>query len=160
PGPRLEMSTARRTAGTGSLGRPRWIGIAHWQGAPVVRELKVMLPSAWHQGAAQGRQPLRCSEIANGRFRANDPWYRAEGRVLVRRLSPNNRKIEAEGDADGMPLLTPDMLHAMGLELANVHQGVGNPRSAIVRDLARRGDDWLRNAAKSAAAAIARDYQD
>ena len=30
----LPIETARRTAGVGSLGRPRWVGIADWRGAP------------------------------------------------------------------------------------------------------------------------------
>ena len=117
-----------------------------------------MLPSAWHRAPGRGGQAIRCDEIANGRFRANDPWYRLEGNLLVRRLSPNNRKIEAE--SGGVSLLTPDMLRAMGLELANVHLGTGNRRAAILRDLARREDDWLRANAKRAAAAVTRDYED
>ena len=72
PQPRLDMLTSRRTAGTGSLGRPRWIGVAEWRGAPVVRELKVVLASAWHRGPARNRRAIRCVEIVNGRFRAND----------------------------------------------------------------------------------------
>ena len=51
----------------------------------------------------------------------------------MRRLSPNNRKIEAE--KGGVSLLTPDLLQAMGLELANVHLGTANRGDAIVRDL-------------------------
>ena len=160
PQPRLDMLIARRTAGTGSLGRPRWVGRADWCGAPVVRELKVMLPTAWHQGTGRGGQAIRCAEIANGRFRANDPWYRLDGNLLVRRLSPNNRKIEAEADNGGVSLLTPDMLRAMGLELANVHLGTGNRGGAVARDLARREADWLRTNAKRAAVAITRDYAD
>ena len=160
PEPRLDVLTARRTAGTGSLGRPRWIGRSEWRGAPAVRELKVMLPSAWHRGPGRGGQAIRCAEIANGRFRANDPWYRLEGNLLVRRLSPNNRKIEAEAENGGVSLVTPDMLHAMGLDLANVHLGTGSRRAALLRDLARREADWLRTNAKRAAAAVARDYRD
>ena len=158
PQPRLDMLTSRRTAGTGSLGRPRWIGVAEWRGAPVVRELKVVLASAWHRGPARNRRAIRCVEIAAGQFRANDPWYRLEGNMLLRRLSPNNRKIEA--DDDSVSLLTPDMLGAMGRELAGVHLGTGDHRAAIVRDLARRGDDWLGTNAKQAAAAVTRDYRD
>jgi hypothetical protein len=158
PQPRLDMLTARRTAGTGSLGRPRWVARAEWRGAPVVRELKVMLPSAWHR--EPGEQAIRCAEIAGGRFRANDPWYRLDGNLLVRRLSPNNRKIEAEAENGGVSLLTPEMLRAMGLDLASVHLGTGNRRAAVARDLARRKDDWLRVNAQLAAAAVARDHAD
>jgi hypothetical protein len=158
PQPHLPMRTARRVAGTGSLGRPRWIGVAEWQGAPVVREVKALLPSTWPNGRPLPGQVSRTEEIARGRFRANDPWYRQNGKLLVRRLSPNNRKLEAETvDAN---LLTPNMLSAMGLELANVHLGTSNPREAIMRDLESRKADWLRVNAKLAAAAVVRDYKE
>jgi hypothetical protein len=154
----LDMWTARRTAGTGGLGRPRWIGVADWQGAPVVRELKAMLVSAWVLARGRGSQALRCEDIANGRYRAKDPWHRHQGSVVVRRLSPNNRKIEA--DTEGVTLVMPDLLHAMGLELANVHLGTSSRSQAIVRDLEARKGDWLLDNAKQAAAATARDFED
>jgi uncharacterized protein (DUF2252 family) len=160
PEGKLAMRTAPRTAGTGSLGRPRWIGVADWRGAPVVREVKVILASAWPPGrpSTGAEQAMRNDAAARGKYRANDPWYRLKANLLVRRLSPNNRKLEAEGGS--IDLLTPDMLRAMGLELANVHLGTGNRRAAIARDLARRDDDWLHANTKQAAAAVTRDYQD
>ena len=156
PEPRLEVRTARRTAGTGSLGRPRWVGIAQWRGAPVVREAKALLPSAWHQGPDSARQPNRVCEIAEGIFRSKDPWYRVEKRLLVRRLSPNNRKIEAEKGS--ISLLNRNMLQAMGLELASVHLGSADRRAAIIGDLDRRDAGWLADNAKRAAAAVASDH--
>jgi hypothetical protein len=158
PQPRLDIWTARRIAGTGSLGRPRWIGVAEWQGAPVVRELKVVFPSAWTLARGRGSQAIRCEEIANGRYRAKDPWYRLQDRIVVRRLSPNNRKIEAE--KGGVSLITPDLLQAMGLELANVHLGTASRGDAIARDLKARKRDWLLANAKQAATALARDHED
>ena len=158
PEPRLDMWTARRIAGTGSLGRPRWIGVADWQGAPVVRELKVVFASAWTLAHGRASQAIRCAEIANGRYRARDPWYRHVGNVVVRRLSPNNRKIEAE--KGGVSLVTPDLLQAMGLELANVHLGTSNSGEAIARDLKARKGDWFLANAKQAATAVTRDFED
>jgi uncharacterized protein (DUF2252 family) len=160
PDPHLQMRTAPRTAGTGSLGRPRWIGVADWMGAPVVREVKVILPSAWPAGqrCTTEEQTRRNDLAARGRFRANDPWYRLDGNMLVRRLSPNNRKLEAEGS--GVDLLTPDMLGAMGQELANVHLGTSNPRAAILQDLEGRKPGWLRGHAKQAATAVIREFKE
>ena len=44
PEPSLEITTARRVAGAGSLGRPRWVGrLDNWRGGPVVREAKALL---------------------------------------------------------------------------------------------------------------------
>lgn len=154
----LQMRTAPRSAGLGSLGRPRWIGVAEWRGAPVVREAKAMLPSAWSHARSSSDGPLRCDEIARGRFRANDPWYGLQGNLLVRRLSPNNRKLETE--ENGADLIEPEMLRAMGLELANLHLGTHGPRDAIALDLANRPTDWLRDSARRAADAVTRDYKE
>ena len=152
PEAHLDIWTARRVAGTGSLGRPRWIGVANWQGAAVVREAKAALPSGWVLAQGHEGRAIRCEEIASGRHRAKDPWYRLQDNLIVRRLSPNNRKIEAE--AEGVPLLAPDMLRAMGLELANVHLGTMDRSEAIRRDLKSREAGWLVASAKQAAAAI------
>ena len=43
PEPGLSIKTARRSAGIGSLGRPRWVGSADWRGAPIVREAKALV---------------------------------------------------------------------------------------------------------------------
>ena len=93
PAERLNVSFRRRTAGAGSLGRPRWVGIADWNGAPVMREGKMVVPSGWDLVHGARPRAYRCHEIATGRYRAPDPWYELTGRVVVRRLSPNNRKI-------------------------------------------------------------------
>jgi hypothetical protein len=156
PGQDLAMTTTRRTAGAGSLGRPRWVGRAEWQGGPVVREAKALLPSAWtrtHGGDTAS--VARCSEMASGRYRAVDPWYRAADGIVVRRLSPNNRKIEAEDDIQ--TLLAAPMLQVMGLELANVHLGVADARQAIKKDLQRRDAGWLAGNAGKMAALIRRE---
>lgn len=152
PEPRLAVrKTARRTAGAGSLGRPRWIGIADWRGAPVVREAKALVMPAWLLTHGKGKGKIRCGEIANGRFRATDPWYDITDGIVVRRLSPNNRKIEA--GEDPRELLSPDMLRVMGADIAGVHLGAGNHREAIEHDLDRRKRGWLKlNAAKMAKA--------
>jgi hypothetical protein len=158
PGPDATIEKfARRTAGTGSLGRPRWVGIALWRGGHVVREAKALVPSAWTR--IPGRKPRKLAGklIAHGRYRAPDPWYAVENDVVVRRLSPNARKIEVESYAD--ILLDHDMLSAMGEELAYVHLGNGNPRDAILKDLSGRNNDWLRVATKKAARFVAEDYE-
>jgi len=158
PVPRLAIRTAPRTAGAGSLGRPRWIGVAEWRGAPVVREAKALAMSAWARVHAPKSGKIRAGEIANGRFHSLDPWYAIDKGLVVRRLSPNNRKIEAE--AGGPKLFSGDMLQLMGFELANLHLGVGDRHSAITRDLKRRKSGWLAEAAKRAAKACTHDFND
>jgi hypothetical protein len=153
----LALKFARRSAGTGSLGRPRWVGIADWRGAPVVREAKALLMSAWWR-ESRGSRKIRCGDIANGRFRAPDPWFRIDGTIAVRRLSPNNRKIEVEDNTN--TLLVPDMLRMMGFELANTHFGTMDRRTAVSRDLTKRKRGWLSASTKIACEAITRDYTD
>ena len=157
PDRRLAIRTARRTAGAGSLGRPRWIGIADWRGAPVVREAKAVLPSAWDRANGRGTAKIRCGEVASGRYRAVDPWFRVERGIAVRRLSPNNRKIEAGDGAVALP--SPPMLEAMGFDLAGVHLGAGDRGGAAGRDLARRKRGWLLASATRMATAIERDHE-
>jgi len=156
PEDNIDMTVCRRTAGTGSLGRPRWIGFGEWRGGRVVREAKAPVTSGWIRATKQGSGTLRCKEIAFGAYRAPDPWFDVTGTIAVRRLSPNSRKIQVE-DMPG-ELLQPKMLHAMGYELANVHLGTGNPGAAIARDLKARGDDWLREAAGKAAEFVQGEY--
>jgi Uncharacterized protein conserved in bacteria (DUF2252) len=158
PEARLPIRTARRHAGTGSLGRPRWVGTADWRGAPIVREAKALVTSAWSRAHGRSNREIRVGEIANGRFRPLDPWYRIKNNVAVRRLSPNNRKIEVEkGEST---LFTRDILQAMGFELANVHLGTAERRGAIKRDLEKRKRGWLTANARKASDATTREYKD
>ena len=158
PEPRLTMKTARRTAGVGSLGRPRWIGISDWRGAPVVREAKALVPSGWLRAHGKAKGKIRCEEIAKGRYRAIDPWYRIEDSIAVRRLSPNNRKIEADDETEA--LLSPQMLEAMGRELAGAHLGTADRGEAIRDDLSRRKRGWLVAHARKMAAAVQAEFME
>ena len=158
PQSRLALRTVPRSAGAGSLGRPRWVGIAEWHGAPIVREAKALVSSAWVRQRGRGARNIRVEEIANGRFRPLDPWFQVSGSIAVRRLSPNNRKIEAE-DAVAA-LLMPDMLRAMAFEIANIHVGATDRRAAVGRDLRSHKSGWLAANVKKAAEAVTRDFAD
>ncbi len=154
----LSIETARRSAGAGSLGRPRWVGIADWRGGPIVREAKALVTSAWSRQHRPDESSSKSAEIANGCYRPIDPWYRITGKLIVRRLSPNNRKIEAVDNIAS--LLSGDMLEAMGLDLANLHSGAEGGAAAIKADLAQRKEGWLAANAKAAAAATEKDYEE
>ncbi|MGE3157911.1 MAG: DUF2252 family protein [Xanthobacteraceae bacterium] len=157
PAPKLKMTFSPRTAGLGSLGRPRWVGVAQWQGAPVVREVKAALPSAWTR-ANGGSRAIHCFKIATGRHRAPDPWYAIKDRIVVRRLSPNNRKLDTEGHP--LELISRKYLRVTGRELAAIHLGNGNQKTAIVHDLENRDPDWLASAATRAANFIRREQRE
>lgn len=161
-----------REAGTGSLGRPRFFGVGPWQGALIVREAKAMARSGWllvHGGAHR----LRGADIAAGPYRSPDPTYHLRGHVLVRRLSPNDLKIEVEPPkkkagkpkdekVNALPprqLISTRMLHAMGHELASIHRGT-REKDDIEADLESRADGWLLAAVTAISAAIAAEQRD
>ena len=101
---------------------------------------------------------LRLNDIAGGRYRAPDPWYTASGNLLVRRLSPNNRKINVEDRRDAARLLHPDLLWAMGRDLAAIHLGVRDRRDALRKDLEKRKRRWFRTHVEAATEFVAREY--
>ena len=125
-----------RTAGTGSLGRPRWVARGDWHDSPVVREAKAIVPSGWTRNHA--KQPLWCEKIASGRFRSADPWYKLTDSILVRRLSPNNRKLELDDVDDKRDLINTRILEYMGRDLAAIHLGISGKAAQIKADLQRR----------------------
>ena len=168
PGACEQVTYWPRTAGMGSLGRPRWVGFAVWRGAPVVREAKAALCSAWvrHHG---GSQRLRCAEAAFGRYRSPNPWYVVKRGIVVRRLSPNDRKIELpSGTADTVnqafaerpAFVNAKMLDAMAADLAAIHLGTGNHGKAIDKDLAQRKAGWLRRAVAAAADQVRQEQRE
>jgi hypothetical protein len=142
-----------RTAGTGSLGRPRWLGYGTWRNGPLLREGKALVASGWTR-AQGGPAELRLNDIAHGRYRSPDPWYQATGNVLMRRLSPNNHKI----DAAETDLLHADLLWAMGRELAASHMGQPGRRDAVRKDLGTRSRRAFRNNVENAAEFVRGEY--
>jgi hypothetical protein len=153
-----------REAGSGSLGRARIFGVGEWQGDLVVREAKAMVASGWAL-AHGGTKRLRCVEIATGPYRSPDPTYRLSGDVLVRRLSPNDFKIEVKQakedtvkELKSSELINHDMLVAMGHELASIHAGTGDAK-AIAKDFRKRQGGDLRGAVKAVCSEIEREQE-
>jgi len=169
----VEFDYYARTAGTGSLGRPRFFGTGRWQGDLIVRESKAMVRSGWTL-AHGGARSLRCVEIASGQYRSPDPTYQLRGHVLVRRLSPNDFKIETpQNEATDKAAKTADqenptpversdlvdagVLHAMGCDIAAIHRGTHDGK-AITADLKRRKGDWLSDTVEKATKGVQGDF--
>lgn len=151
----LTIKTSRRTAGTGSLGRPRWVGVANWRGAPVVREAKSLVGSAWTLAHKGTHRQTRYDDVATGQFRPIDPWHSVRGDIVVRRLSPNNRKLEVD---DGSAVFSTDVLQVMGFDLANVHLGSANG-DALRLELSKCKRGWLAQSSMEAADALTQDFK-
>jgi hypothetical protein len=149
------VSYRRRIAGGGSLGRPRYVAIAYWRGGRVLREAKALVPSAWTY--VHGGQPSGLLKLARGKYRAPDPFLDVEGKWIIRRLAPDSRKIELSEDATTD--LKSYLLQAMAFDLASIHAAGSAGVGALQRDLERRPPDWLYHAAKTAAAAVEKDFE-
>lgn len=149
----IKLTYWPRTAGTGSLGRPRWLAYGIWRNGPLLREGKALASSGWIR-AHGGPTGLRLSEIAAGHYRSPDPWYQMSGNLLVRRLSPNNHKIDV-AQAD---LLHVDILKAMGRDLAAAHLSEPGRRGAIRKDLETRKRRWFHDSVENAAKFVSREY--
>jgi uncharacterized protein DUF2252 len=157
PEPEPKMKLAPRSAGLGSLGRARWIAVAEWRGGPVVREAKAVLPSAWTRVKGRKAQPIRGLALATARYRAPDPWYALAGKIVVRRLSPNNRKLDAENNA--AVFVDDRMLRLMGRDLAAVHLGLGDHGDAVSNDLKSREGNWLHSAVERMAVLVSKEHE-
>jgi len=150
----LKVRFARRVAGLGSLGRPRFVGIADWNGGAVAREAKAMAPSAWlwARGTA-GKRPtgrqISYNAVVARAIRVPDPTVRVVGRWLLRRLAPHCTRI----DLAELPSSHDEerLLYAMGFEAANVHLGSPGARGALRRELKVRRGPWLHQTASAMA---------
>ncbi|WP_404710180.1 DUF2252 family protein [Sphingomonas sp. MMS24-J13] len=143
-GPVVDIRIARRSAGAGSLGRPRFVALGNVRGGPVAAEIKAMLPSVWMAGRIDGL----AERAAHGAYRSPDPRLHYADRYVVRRLAPDNSKLDFEKiDAARRGKL----FSAMGAELASIHVAEGGAL-AVKTELAAMKSGWLRHAAKRVAA--------
>jgi hypothetical protein len=157
PEPPAKLTILARRAGVGSLGRPRFAAIAAWRGAAVVREAKAVIPSCWSRARVPDFSGKALLRAARGPYRAPDPWLNVKNGVAVRRLGPNNRKLEF---AD-IGRLSLKLVEAMGFELANIHMGDSRRADAIAPDLSKRhGTRWLEKATIRTAAATIGDWKE
>jgi hypothetical protein len=148
----------RRPAGLGSLGRSRFMAVAEWCGGLVAREAKAAIPSAVHVAVSEVDDPTGPSRRAMEQAcRAPDPALHIGERWVVRRLSPEARKVEID-EVEHAPD-QKHLLHAMGRELANVHLGSAGGAAPIRSCLERLPDDWLRTASCLAATRVQQDYE-
>jgi hypothetical protein len=156
PDPGLEFKVHHRVAGLGNLGKPRYTAIAEWNGGPVAREAKAITVSAAGWAARKADGPYYAEILAKS-VRSNDPFLKVHGSWLVKRLSPDCRRLELASLIRGKD--EEWLLHAMGFETANVHLGTTSARRSILNHLADAPKGWLRKAAIRMQACLQKDFR-
>jgi hypothetical protein len=164
PAPDLPIRFTRRVAGLGSLGRPRFVGLADWHGGLVAREAKATAPSAWVWASGRaldgprGRVTDRYTQIITRAVRVPDPTVHVTRGWLIRRLAPHCARIELVD----LPSSRDEerLLYAMGFETANVHLGTPRARGVLRREIGARRGPWLHEAAKALAGDVIREWKE
>jgi hypothetical protein len=152
----LSYRVVRRTAGMGSLGRPRFVALARFGGALIAREAKALLPSATAWATGKSSSVADPTAVFRQAVRVRDPFFGVRGDWVVRRLAPDCTRIEVTD----LPKKREEakLLRAMGWETANIH--LGTRRAPVARDVAQRQSQWLGRAAKDMAEAVIQDWKD
>jgi hypothetical protein len=164
----LEKRIVHRVAGVGSLGRQRYVALAHWRGGRIAREAKALAPSACV--FANSGPPLRRALWSLAGFarkihydamlrrgvRCPDPCVNVSGDWLIRRLAPDCTRITL----NALPKKRDErrLLQAMGGETANIHLGSLDAK-ALLADLKRRDKRWLYDAASKMADDVTEDWR-
>ncbi|MGE5375226.1 MAG: DUF2252 family protein [Bacteroidota bacterium] len=147
-----------RLAGVGSLGRPRFTLLAHWQDGNVALEAKALIPSAalWAQDRQKGAD-IQYEEVLARAVRRPDPVMKVYEGWVVRGLAPDRCRI-------GLSELGPErdetrMMQAMGRETANIHLGTRPVIKDVLKDLKGRKPGWLERSARKMVEATRKDWE-
>ena len=157
PNPRAPYRIARRVAGTGSLGHPRYVAVFEWKGGQLAIEAKEAALSACAWARPGGSTVIHYETILKRAVRCPDPFVRLTGRWLIHQLSPDSSPIEIE-TMNGQEN-QDKLLHAMAWETANVHVGTAGAGGRIKDDLRKRPANWLRSAVKEMANRTIEDWK-
>ena len=146
-----------RIAGLGSLGHPRVLTLATWEGAHVVREAKQLTPSAWIWARQLHSAQILSRKLIETSVRVLDPHIHFAAHWIVRRLAPDCCHIEIHSLPEERD--EERFAYYMGWETANIHLGSSKTISAVKRDLARRKGRWLHECAKAMLNATLADWK-
>jgi hypothetical protein len=157
PSPKLPYRLVHRVAGLGSLGRQRYVALAEWNGAQIAREAKALVASACVWFKNERANYSRYETIVDRATRCPDPFLEVRRAWVVRRLAPDCSRVQLEMLPRGHD--KQRLLEAMGRETANIHTGSKRAIARVKRDLSKRRDGWLDNAARSMVRATTEDWQ-
>ena len=144
-----------RVAGIGSLGRPRFVALASYEGGWLAREAKAWLPAVAAPPSHRGHKPAVA--LMRDGIRSSDPVWSIRGSWIVRRLAPDCSRIEV----DELPKRRNEskLVRAMGWETANIHLATPQVCATILRDLRRRHTRWLERATAAMVEATISDWK-
>lgn len=150
------FTTHKRTAGMGSLGKQRWVGLAETDN--LAWEAKSLTLSAWTWANPSDAAPkCYCDEIVEKAVRSRDAGVIARDGWVLCKLSPERVKLDLKQlDQDDKD---DNLLFNMGWETANIHLASPEAREAVIADLQQRPADWLREAGKRMAQATQKDWE-
>jgi hypothetical protein len=154
----LKYRLARRFAGLGGRGHPRFVAITDYAGGKLAREAKSLGPaSIFWLTPERAPEASQYARILKNAVRCPDPYVRLHGAWIVRRLSPHCSRIELTFLAANRGELR--LLEAMGWETANIHLGSERQRDAILEHLRGRKPGWLYQAAEGMARVVEKDWR-
>jgi hypothetical protein len=124
--------------------------------------------AGYRSGLAAGGRPHRPDQrelapadpyaaIVERAMRAHDPFLQISERWLVRRLAPDCSRVEL-GMLPGRKH-DAELLESMGWGIANVHLGTPELKSALLKDLQERAEDWLFVASRRMLRVVDRDWR-
>jgi hypothetical protein len=145
-----------RVKGGGSLGRPRYVAVADWQGGRIVREAKALVPSAWDWAHDKRDPQSRFRDLAKARHRSPDPFLKVRNKFICRRIAPDSHKFDLGHHAGACVKLR--LLEAMGFDLGSIHAAKESDVRAVCEDLQFHPSDWLYKAAKRAETVVKKDH--
>jgi len=158
-----EYRRERRPGGLGSLGRRRYLAV--YRKSPnryIAREAKALVPSAscWLEKRRAAKSLT--ATLLQRAVRIPDPWLQVHDQWIVRQFAPDAFKVELPNSQEDLRLVfAPALIHAMGLETANIHLGSRSPRGLkmamehLRQDL---GADWLTVATGRMAKVMRQDH--
>jgi len=152
-----EIAYARRTAGAGSLGIPRFVATRLVTASRVAREAKRRAPSshAWASGGAH--DPSHAPQLLARAIRPTDPFLDIGPEWTLRRLAPHCESIDLADIANARERRV--VLSAMGRETANIHRGSKGAPHRIRAWLDKQKPGWLYEAAGRMAASVRKDWK-
>jgi len=154
-----KLTTFRRRThvGMGSLGKPRYVAIAAYNGGAVAREAKALCGPATHWFSPDPPVASRIGATLAHVIRSPDPLYHTDGGWIVRRLAPHCSRLELTHLSKAHELAR--VLHSMGAETANIHVGTDGNGAQLADYVHALPKLWLEEAALKVSKVLGKDWK-